>query len=152
MLQNTLVQEEGGWKLLSVLGQRSMLGLEGSARRVAEWSVRLRRRAPALALAAGAVLAAAALLLLAAALLPPAARAPLCCAACFTTALWFVLHYLYCLTCSVLSIYFLCVAAMCLHIYHGLMILAHRNMYFCVLALSLWFYIYISSPRCSINI
>ncbi|XP_072938571.1 neuronal acetylcholine receptor subunit alpha-3-like [Epargyreus clarus] len=86
----TTVFESGAWELMSVEGSLTSWQRAGEEKRVAQWAVVLRRRAPAHALAARATLLAAALLLAAAALLPPAMRPPLCAAAAITTTLWSV--------------------------------------------------------------
>lgn len=82
--------ESGAWELMSVEGSLVTWQRAGEEKRVAQWAVVLRRRAPAHALAARGALLVAAFLLVAAALLPPSTRPPLCAAAAITTTLWSV--------------------------------------------------------------
>lgn len=82
--QHATVFESGTWELLKVSSAET--AWRGGD--VVAWTLTLRRRAAAHALAAGSVLCGAALLLVGAALLPPAERPALCATAAFVTALW----------------------------------------------------------------
>ncbi|CAH2075859.1 unnamed protein product, partial [Iphiclides podalirius] len=88
--QDVAAYASGGWALASV--SRALEGWQrGRAEaRLATWTLALRRRAPAHALATDALLAAVTLLMVAATAMRPADRAPLFACASFIAALWLV--------------------------------------------------------------
>lgn len=97
--------ETSAWEIVSLSGSAGTWQAADGTRRVGAYSVALRRRAPAHALAVAAVAIAVALLLFAAALLPAHLRAPLCACAAFTTCLWLVSDY--CGNCIITSVFLL---------------------------------------------
>ncbi|CAH2107909.1 unnamed protein product [Euphydryas editha] len=84
------VFESGTWELISVDSSETTWSRLDMKQQVLLWKVKLRRRAPAHALATRAVLLACVGLLLAAACLPPASRPALCGTAALTAALWLI--------------------------------------------------------------
>ncbi|XP_049868533.1 neuronal acetylcholine receptor subunit alpha-5-like isoform X2 [Pectinophora gossypiella] len=88
-VQYATVFESGAWEIVTLGGAAlASQATEAGARRVATWSLALRRRAPALAAGVHVAAAAALLLLLAAAIMPPDVRVPVAAAAAFTLAIW----------------------------------------------------------------
>ncbi|XP_038214679.1 neuronal acetylcholine receptor subunit beta-3-like [Zerene cesonia] len=88
--QHATVFESGSWELLKLRGMVSTWNGAGTDQGVVQWTVTLRRRAAAHALAVSTVMVTATVLLVAAAMLPPATRPPLCAAAAVIASLWLI--------------------------------------------------------------
>ncbi|XP_030034697.2 neuronal acetylcholine receptor subunit alpha-3 isoform X1 [Manduca sexta] len=89
-VKNSLVFEAGAWEMLSMSSESTLWNREGMDLRVVTWTVHVRRRAPAHALATGVVLIAALIMLAGATALPPLQRPPLAAAAALLTVVWLV--------------------------------------------------------------